>query len=135
MLLAANRESSAIGVRPRGKRIEVTADFTPDAALMLATCAFIAGVAGTVSAWPDYEVAHLEERGVPRFAPFSLRRHSSRKGWRITKQSLARDAFACDVNASIWKLRDGSTLSLLEIAQATMMPLCYKRRSVCYLAM
>ena len=46
MLLAANRKSSAVGVRPRGKRIEVTADFTPDAALMLATCAFIAGAAG-----------------------------------------------------------------------------------------
>jgi len=45
MLLAANRKSTAVGVRPRGKRIEVTADFTPDAALMLATCAFIAGVA------------------------------------------------------------------------------------------
>ena len=42
-LLAANRKSSAIGVRPRGSRLEVTADFTPDAALMLATCGFIAG--------------------------------------------------------------------------------------------
>ena len=134
MLLAANRESSAIGVRPRGKRIEVTADFTPDAALMLATCAFIAGVAGTVSAWPDYEVAQLEERGVPRFAPFRLRRHSSRKGWRVTKQSLARDAFACDVNASIWKLRDGRKLSLREIAQETLLPFRKNIRRVSDLA-
>src|SRR3954469_7397804 len=55
MLLGANRKSTAVGVRPRGKRIEVTADFTPDAALMLASCAFIAGVAGVASAWPDYD--------------------------------------------------------------------------------
>src|SRR6476469_6795114 len=33
-LLAANRKSTAVGVRPRKSRVEVTADFTPDAALM-----------------------------------------------------------------------------------------------------
>src|SRR5688500_19024355 len=32
MLLAANRRSTGVGVRPRGDRIEITADFTPDAA-------------------------------------------------------------------------------------------------------
>ncbi|MGE5208680.1 MAG: hypothetical protein ACM3KL_05035, partial [Alphaproteobacteria bacterium] len=48
ILLAANKQSSAVGVRPRGNRIEVTVDFTPDPALMLATCAFIAGVVETV---------------------------------------------------------------------------------------
>ncbi len=37
-LLAANRKSTAVGVRPRGSRFEVTADFTPDPALMLAAC-------------------------------------------------------------------------------------------------
>ena len=106
MLLAANRESTAIGVRPRGKRIEVTADFTPDAALMLATCAFIAGAAGVVSAWPDYDIAQLEAKQIPRFAPFRLRKHSSRQGWRVTKQSLAHDPFTSDVNTATWKLRD-----------------------------
>ena len=48
ILLATNRQSSAVGVRPRGNRIEVTVDFTPDPALMLATCAFIAGAMETV---------------------------------------------------------------------------------------
>src|SRR5205085_12353112 len=72
ILLAANRKSTAVGVRPRGKRIEVTADFTPDAALMLATCAFIAGVAGIASAWPNYELAQLEKNAIPRFARFRL---------------------------------------------------------------
>ena len=122
MLLAANRKSTAVGVRPRGKRIEVTADFTPDAALMLATCAFIAGVAGVASSWPDYNLTQLERNGIPRFVPFRLRKHSSRKGWRVTKQSLARDPFSCDVNAPIWKLRDGRQLSLREIARETLQP-------------
>lgn len=122
MLLAANRKSTAVGVRPRGKRIEVTADFTPDAALMLATCAFIAGAAGVASAWPDYELAQLEANGIPRFAPFRLRKHSSRQGWRVTRQSLAHDPFRCDVNGPIWKLRDGRELSLREIAKETLRP-------------
>src|SRR6266487_3910281 len=51
ILLATNRQSSAVGVRPRGNRIEVTVDFTPDPTLMLATCAFIAGAMETVLRW------------------------------------------------------------------------------------
>ena len=122
MLLAANRGSTAVGVRPRRKRIEVTADFTPDAALMLATCAFIAGAAGVASGWPDYDLAQLARNKIPRFATFRLKKHSSRKGWRVTKESLARDPFACDVNAAIWKMRDGRVLSLREVAQETLLP-------------
>jgi hypothetical protein len=122
MLLAANRASTAVGVRPRGKRIEVTADFTPDAALMLATCAFVAGAAGVIAAWPDYDIAQLEANNIPRFAPFRLRKHSSRQGWRVTKQSLARDPFSSDVNAAIWKLGDGRELSLRAIAHETLQP-------------
>lgn len=134
MLLAANRKSSAVGVRPRGKRIEVTADFTPDAALMLATCAFIAGAAGTVSAWPDYEVTQLEKHNIPRFALFALRRHSSRRGWRMTKRSLAADPFACDVNAPIWKMLDGRELSLRAVAHETLRPFRRNIRRVSDLA-
>src|SRR5687767_3145960 len=37
MLLATNRASTGVGVRPRGNRIEVTVDFTPSAPLMIAT--------------------------------------------------------------------------------------------------
>src|SRR5438045_6082252 len=122
MLLAANRESTAVGVRPRGKRIEVTADFTPDAALMLATCAFVAGVAGVVAAWSNYDMAQLEANNIPRFSPFRLRKHSSRQGWRVMKQSLAHDPFTSDVNAPIWKLRDGRELSLRAIARETLEP-------------
>src|SRR5262245_45249881 len=51
LVLASNRQSSAVGVRPRKSRLEVTADFTPDPALMLATCALIVGVIETVLHW------------------------------------------------------------------------------------
>src|SRR5262245_34790273 len=37
MVLATNRRSTGVGVRPRGDRIEVTVDFTPSAELMIAT--------------------------------------------------------------------------------------------------
>jgi hypothetical protein len=122
MLLAANRQSTAVGVRPRGKRIEVTADFTPDAALMLATCAFIAGAAGVASGWPNYDLAQLAAHDLPRFATFRLRKHSSRKGWRAMKESLAHDPFTSDPNAPIWKLRDGRELSLRAVAHETLRP-------------
>src|SRR5687768_17710016 len=36
MLLATNKLSTGVGVRPRGNRLEVTADFTPDPDLMIA---------------------------------------------------------------------------------------------------
>ena len=36
--------------------------------------------------------------------------------------SLARDPFSCDTNAAQWKLRDGRTLSLREIATETLPP-------------
>jgi hypothetical protein len=122
LLLAANRQSSAVGVRPRRTRIEVTADFTPDPALMLATCAFIAGVVETVLRWEDFGLKQLNRHGIPRIAPFRLRKHSSRRGWRVTADSLRENPFVSDVNAPIWKLRDGRTLSLRAIGAETLQP-------------
>jgi hypothetical protein len=120
MLLATNRQSSAVGVRPRGRRIEVTADFTPDPALMLATCAFIAGVVQTVARWEDFGLKQLERHGIPRVKPFRLRKHSSRRGWRIIADSLRQNPFASDINAPVWKVRDGRMLSLRDIAAETL---------------
>jgi len=116
ILLATNRQSSAVGVRPRGTRIEVTADFTPDPALMLATCALIAGVVQTVVRWEDFGLRQLERHEIPRIRPFRLRKHSSRRGWRITADSLSRNPFTSDINASLWKVRDGRMLSLRDVA-------------------
>src|SRR5438477_1213061 len=119
ILLAANRQSSAVGVRPRRTRVEVTADFTPDPALMLATCAFIAGVVQTVLRWEDFGLRQLNRHGIPRMTPFRLRKHSSRRGWRVTADSLGQNPFTSDVNAPLWKLRDGRVLSLRAIAAET----------------
>src|SRR5690349_2083964 len=88
ILLATNRQSSAVGVRPRRTRVEVTADFTPDPALMLATCAFVAGAIQTVLRWENFGLRQLTRHGIPRMTPFRLRKHSSRRGWRITADSL-----------------------------------------------
>src|SRR6185503_15899833 len=59
MLLAANRRSTGIGVRPRGNRVEVTADFTPDASLMIATATLCVGIIKEVMRWATYELDEL----------------------------------------------------------------------------
>ena len=125
-LLATNRQSSAVGVRPRRTRIEVTADFTPDPALMLATCAFVAGAVETVVRWKDFGVRQLNRNGIPRVTPFRLRKHSSRRGWRVTADSLGQNPFTSDTNAPLWKLRDGRILSLRAIAAEILTP--FRRR-------
>jgi hypothetical protein len=130
LLLAANRASTAIGVRPREGRIEVTADFTPDAALMLASCAFIAGAVETMRTWRNYELTQLEAHGIPRFSLFQLKKHSSRRGWRVTAKSLAHNPFLCDVNQQTWKLRDGRVLRLRAIASETLAPFREKIRQL-----
>src|SRR5205085_6674670 len=130
ILLATNRLSSAVGVRPRRGRIEVTVDFTPDPALMLATCAFIAGVVETVLRWQDFGLRQLARHEIPRMARFRLRKHSSRRGWRVTADSLGQDPFAADMNKTLWKLRDGRSLSLRAIAAETLRPFHRRIRQI-----
>jgi hypothetical protein len=122
MLLAANRESTAVGVRPRGARVEVTTDFTPDAPLMLATCGLITGIVDGVLRWPSYAVDQIAEHNIPRLTPLRLRKHSSRRGWRVTPSSFARNPFDSDPNEPIWKLRDGRTATLRQVATETTHP-------------
>jgi|tagenome__1003787_1003787.scaffolds.fasta_scaffold20983075_5 hypothetical protein len=120
ILLATNRQSSAVGVRPRENRVEVTVDFTPDPTLMLATCAFIAGAMETVLRWEDFGLKQLGRHGLPRIARFSLRKHSSRRGWRVTADSLGQNPFTSNINEPLWRLRDGRTLSMRAIAAETL---------------
>jgi hypothetical protein len=126
LLLATNRKSSAVGVRPRRTRLEVTADFTPDPALMLATCAFIAGAVETVLGWEDFGLRQLNHNEIPRITPFRLRKHSSRRGWRVTPDSFGRNPFNADINSPLWKLRDRRVLSLRAIATEILGP--FRRR-------
>jgi hypothetical protein len=116
MLLAANRRSTGIGVRPRANRVEVTADFTPDAALMIATATLIVGVTREVMTWPSFELSALDEHTLPLVRDFTPEPHSSRKGWVARFSSFTENPFAADVNASTWTTRSGDTLSIREIA-------------------
>ena len=81
MLLATNRESTGVGVRPRGDRIEVTADFTPDPTLMVATGSLVTGIIREVATWPSFSLSALRRRGLPRIRGFAPVPHTSRKGW------------------------------------------------------
>jgi hypothetical protein len=116
MLLATNRRSTGVGVRPRGDRIEVTVDFTPSPALMIATATFIVGVTREVMRWPSFDLAALDHRRLPRIAGFRPVPHTSRIGWLAHRSSYPRDPFATDLDDRSWELTDGTHASLRSIA-------------------
>ena len=116
MLLAANRRSTGVGVRPRVNRIEVTADFTPDAALMIAAATFIVGAVRQIMEWPSFEISELDAHAFPIARHFVPEPHSSRKGWVARFSSFPENPFVSDVAAPIWETRNGETLSLREIS-------------------
>lgn len=118
MLLAANRKSTGIGVRPRGNRVEITADFTPDASLMIASATAIVGIVRQVMTWESFELYELEKHGVPRLDPFAPGKASSRKGWVARFDSFDRNPFLSDINLRRWKTtRDGKLVSLRDLGQ------------------
>ncbi len=116
MLLAANRRSTGIGVRPRGDRIEITADFTPSPSLMIATATLITGIVREVMTWPSYELRMLEEREIPVIRGFEPMPHTSRHGWLARYNCYTRNPFESDVDEPLWDMTDGRTLSLRRIA-------------------
>ncbi len=120
-LLASNRQSTAIGARPRPGRMEITLDFTPDPALMTAALAFLAGVIHALAAWPETALtpAGLRARGVPYPAGFTPRKHSSRQGWRAHAEDFPASPFTADPHAALWPLTDGRRLGLRAWARAT----------------
>jgi hypothetical protein len=119
MLLAANRRSTGIGVRPRGNRIEVTADFTPDAALMAATATLIVGIVREVMTWPHYGLDQLATHEIPVVRGFVPMPHSSRKGWVAKWSCFPQNPFTSDVDSAKWTTRGGDELSLREMAGRT----------------
>jgi hypothetical protein len=118
MLLAANRKSTGVGVRPRGDRIEITVDFTPSAALMIAAGTFIVGVVREAMRWRSYAMAELHRRGIPRIEGFHPMPHTSRKGLLAHASSFPRDPFAADVDRDLYRLSDGREKTLREVAGA-----------------
>ncbi len=120
MLLAANRQSTGIGVRPRQNRIEITADFTPDAPLLIAAATVIVGVVREVMRWPSYELDQLDNVDFPVLRHFAPVPHSSRKGWVANVSCFPTNPFQTDVDDPLWEVRDGSLKSLREIAARTI---------------
>ena len=120
MLLAANRRSTGIGVRPRGDRIEITADFTPSPSLMIATATLIVGIVREVMTWPSFELGILDEKNLPILRDYRPIPHTSRQGWLARYSTFPQNPFMADVDEPIWATRDGRTLSLREIAGLTV---------------
>src|SRR6202165_209028 len=116
MLLAANRRSTGIGVRPREDRIEVTADFTPDAPLMIATATLIVGIVREVMTWPSYEISELEKTDIPVIKGFRPMPHTTRKGWLARFDCYPKNPFVPDIDEDKWRMRDGPSLSLRDMA-------------------
>lgn len=120
MLLATNPRSTGVGIRPRGERIEVTVDFTPSPALMIATATVLAAVAGTVMRWPSFELAELEAHGLPVMADFRPVPHTSRQGWLARWDCYPANPFRTDPDAPVWRSTAGQRLSLRELARRTL---------------
>jgi hypothetical protein len=99
MLLATNRESTGVGVRPRGDRIEITVDFTPDPTMMVAAGSLVTGIIRDMATWPSFDLRALRRRGLPRIRGFAPMPHTSRKGWLARFDCYASNPFTADANA------------------------------------
>ena len=120
MLLATNRRSTGVGVRPRGERVEITVDFTPSAALTIATGTFVTGVVRRVMAWPSFDLDELEARGIPIIRGYRPIPHTTRKGWLGRFDCYPRNPFEADVDEDLWTTTGGEQMSLRGIgAQMT----------------
>jgi hypothetical protein len=116
-VIGTNRRSTGVGVRPREERIEVTADFTPDPGLMMANAALIVGVVRDVMAWPSYELEELDLRPIPVVAGVVPGKHTTRKGWLTKDFQYPQSPYTCDIDARIWEARDGSRMTLRDMAR------------------
>jgi hypothetical protein len=120
MLLATNRRSTGVGVRPRKDRIEITSDFTPSASLMIATATLIVGVVREVMTWPSYELRELSRHDIPVISGFRPVPHTSRKGWLARFTCYPRNPFTCDIDQDMWQTERHGELSLRGIAGHTV---------------
>jgi hypothetical protein len=116
-VVATNRRSTGLGVRPRGNRVEVTADFTPDPGLMVAAATLVVGVTRAVMAWPSYALSVLDQGAIPTVAGVVPGRHTTRQGWLTKDYHYAQSPFTADLDEPVWKARDGRVMSLRAMAR------------------
>ena len=112
MLLAANRRSTGIGVRPRVTRIEVTADFTPDPALQVAAATLIAGIVADVVRWPVWSLLEAKRRDLPTIRGFSPAPHTSRQGWLAKDACYPHNPFTTPPDEAVWTTPNGDRQAL-----------------------
>ena len=105
MLLAANRQSTGIGVRPRPGRLEVTADFTPSPALTVAAATFCVAVVRAVMRWPSLGLDELDRRGFPVVEGYAPVPHTSRKGWLGHATAYPTNPFEAGPDGAVFRLR------------------------------
>jgi hypothetical protein len=116
MVVGGNRRSTGVGVRPRGNRIEITVDFTPDPGLMIATATLIVGIVREVMSWPSYELSILRELPVPIIAGVIPGKHTTRKGWLTKDFHYQQSPYTSDIDAPLWTTQYGERKSLRCIA-------------------
>lgn len=127
MVAGANRRSTGVGVRPRGNRIEITVDFTPDPGLMLATATLIVGIVRDVISWPSYDLSLLEKLSIPVIDGVIPGKHTTRKGWLTKDFHYQQSPYTSDIDAPIWTTQYGEKKSLRQMAKETAW---YFRRSI-----
>lgn len=120
MLLATNRRSTGVGVRPRKDRIEITSDFTPNPALMIAAATLIVAVVREVMSWPSYELSELARHDIAVMSDFHPMPHTSRKGWLAKFSCYPDNPFTCDIERAMWQTQRDGALSLRAIAGRTV---------------
>jgi hypothetical protein len=127
MVAGGNRRSTGVGVRPRGERIEVTVDFTPEPGLMVATATLIVGIVREVMSWPSYDLSELERRAIPVIAGVVPGKHTTRKGWLTKDFHYPQSPYTSDINAPLWTTQFGEQTSLRQMAKETAW---YFRRAI-----
>ncbi len=119
MVVAANRRSTGVGVRPRGERIEITVDFTPDPGLMIAAATMVVGIVREIMTWPSYEISLLDKLPIPVIAGVVPGKHTTRKGWLTKDFHYPQSPYTADINAPIWTTQFGDKRSLRQMALET----------------
>jgi hypothetical protein len=117
MLVASNRRSTGVGVRPRGARIEITVDFTPDPGLMIAAATLVVGIVREIMTWPSYELSVLEKLPIPVIKGVVPGKHTTRKGWLTKDFHYPQSPYTSDINAPIWTTQFGEKKSLRQIGK------------------
>jgi len=119
MVAGGNRRSTGVGVRPRGNRIEVTVDFTPDPGLMIATATLIVGIVREVMWWPSYELSMIDKHGIPIVDGVIPGKHTTRKGWLTKDFHYPQSPYTSDIDATMWTTQFGDRRSLRQMARDT----------------